>query len=196
MLGDEAPAYSGRLAKLVGVATTANVPGNCVAAFRSRSSSVVRAAKSGNLSSRCTMPLLGLLGAFAGDLLATSLSDPARRTSHGRVLDDLRSHTVLPAVVTFACFFCVVDVASFQPHLTSHLHSLPNRVHGWLQVSDGVDTLLQATHAAFWMALITFDLDRVRILLATLLCLTVILCDLGTSSIQLATFAIAVPIGR
>lgn len=86
MLGDEAPAYSGRLAKLVGVATTANVPGNCVAAFRSRSSSVVRAAKSGNLSSRCTMPLLGLLGAFAGDLLATSLSDPARCTSHGRVL--------------------------------------------------------------------------------------------------------------
>lgn len=38
-------AYSGRLEKLSIVATTAKVPGRCVSAFRSRSSSLVSVAK-------------------------------------------------------------------------------------------------------------------------------------------------------
>ncbi len=45
-----ADAYSGRLEKLSGVATTAKVPGRCVCAFLSRSSSLVSVAKAGRLS--------------------------------------------------------------------------------------------------------------------------------------------------
>lgn len=56
--GEEADAaYSGSSAKLSGVTTTPNVPGRCVSAFRSLSSSVVRTSKAGRLS----CPVIGLL---------------------------------------------------------------------------------------------------------------------------------------
>ena len=50
LVGKAAAAYSGRSEKLSGVTTTPYVPGRCVSAFLSRSSSFVREAKEGRSS--------------------------------------------------------------------------------------------------------------------------------------------------
>lgn len=57
LLGDAVAEYSGRSEKLSGVTTTPKVPGLCVSAFRSRSSSVWSAANAG-ISSYLVMGLL------------------------------------------------------------------------------------------------------------------------------------------
>lgn len=55
--GEDVAAYSGSSAKLSGVTTTPNVPGRCVSALRSRSSSVVSTSKAGKSS----CPRIGLV---------------------------------------------------------------------------------------------------------------------------------------
>ena len=64
--GEDAIAYSGNSEKLSGVTTTPNVPGRCVSAFRSRSSSVVSTWKAGSSSRSLGAPsMVGLCLASA-----------------------------------------------------------------------------------------------------------------------------------
>lgn len=70
-LGEDAVAYSGRSEKLSGVTTTPYVPGRCVPAFLSRSSSLVSTSNAGRSSgSREVGLVLDLDEAWAFDLVS------------------------------------------------------------------------------------------------------------------------------
>lgn len=106
LVGDAVAAYSGRSEKLSGVTTTPKVPGRCVSAFRSRSSSVCRTENAGMSSYRGTGLLLGDDRACAA---RGGQTGGRRRT--GR---HLRSHTALPCVVTLVYLDWVLGVASLN----------------------------------------------------------------------------------